>query len=30
MDFSTVPDKAGRRWVLDGYIFGGDVSRAMK
>ena len=25
MDFSTVPDKTGRRWVLGRYIFGGDT-----
>ena len=33
MDFSTVPDKTGRRWVLGRYIFGGDsmlVRQAIK
>ena len=33
MDFSTVPDKTGRRWVLGRYIFGGDsmlVPQAVK
>ena len=33
MDFSTVPDKTGRRWVLGRYIFGGDsmlVPQAIK